>query len=569
MRSIKPSDNTIKNWCYDLLFFAVIFAIFYGIWLGSHALFTPDEGRYSEVAREMLATHDFITPRLNGIVFLHKPVLYYWLQASAMKMFGISEWALRFWPALLGVFGCLMTYFAGRVLFDRRTGILSALILATSPLYYGAAHYANLDLEVAVFVSTALLFFVMGMQAKTAKQRTIFLLLAYVFSAFAALTKGLIGIVFPMMIMGLWLMILYHWHRIKELRLLIGIVIFAMITVPWYVLVQKANPQFFQFFFLTQQFSRFLTTQSFNNQVPIWFYVPIVVIGLFPWTLFVVQAFHQKIKAIWQDRYHHSTELFLLLWFTVIFIFFSIPHSKTIGYILPIFPALALLIGHYLSVVWDEKSKGISVAGLIFIGLSAVIFLVCLIAPSVKAMHVANNLHSYIYIIGMGFLVAGLLVFLTRSRPKKYFIGILTVLMVVVLLTLSASLSAFNQKSAKPLAMQIKPYLTSDDEIVTFYKYYQDLPVYLERRAVVVSDWETPMHDNWRSELWYGTKYQDTHEWLISEDAFWHRWNGKKRLFVFTDKGSYERIKQKAKNKLYFIGEQNHIILISNKKIEL
>ena len=124
-----------RQWAIDIIFLALLFGFFYAFWIGSYALFTPDEGRYSEVAREMVTSGDYITPRLNGVAFLDKPALYYWLQASAIHLFGLKEWALRFWPAALGILGCLMTYTAGFLLFNRRTGILAAIILATSPLY--------------------------------------------------------------------------------------------------------------------------------------------------------------------------------------------------------------------------------------------------------------------------------------------------------------------------------------------------------------------------------------------------------------------------------------------------
>ena len=136
-----------RDWVRDFLLLAFFIAIVYGLWLGSYPFFTPDEGRYAEVAREMVASGDYITPRVNGIAFLDKPALYYWLQAAAIHFFGVKEWAIRLFPALLGLFGCLATYFAGRQLFSRRTGILSAIMLASAPLYFIGAHYANLNLK--------------------------------------------------------------------------------------------------------------------------------------------------------------------------------------------------------------------------------------------------------------------------------------------------------------------------------------------------------------------------------------------------------------------------------------
>src|SRR6186997_3134951 len=108
-----------RQWATDLLFITLIFGLFYAIWMGSYPLFTPDEGRYSEVAREMVASGDYITPRVDGVAFLDKPILYYWLQATAIQLFGINEWALRIFPGLFGIFGCLLMYMFGRMLFDR------------------------------------------------------------------------------------------------------------------------------------------------------------------------------------------------------------------------------------------------------------------------------------------------------------------------------------------------------------------------------------------------------------------------------------------------------------------
>jgi len=337
--------KTTRSWVSDLLFIAIALGIFYMLWLGAHPLFTPDEGRYSEVAREMAVTGDYITPRLNGVAFLDKPILYYWLQASAIKLFGLKEWALRFWPALIALVGCLTTYIAGRLLFNRRAGILAAVMLATNPLYYGAAHYANLDLEVAVLISTTLLFSLVALQAPSNRQRTVFILLAYVFCGLAALTKGLIGLAFPIMIIGAWITLLNRWNLLSKMRLLTGACIFIAITVPWYLLAQHANPQFFHFFFVTQQFQRFLTQADFNNPTAAWFYIPIVLAGFLPWSIFLFQALGQQIKNIWKNRNHHATELFLLLWLVIIFSFFSFPKSKTVGYILPIFSCACIING--------------------------------------------------------------------------------------------------------------------------------------------------------------------------------------------------------------------------------
>lgn len=569
MLSIKQSQMN-RPWIFDLIFMTILIGIFYAIWIGSHALFTPDEGRYSEVAREMVASGDYITPRLNGVAFLDKPVLYYWLQASAINLFGLKEWALRFWPALIGVLGCLITYAAGNLLFSRRTGIIGALILATSPLYYGAAHYANLDLEVAVLIGNSLMLFIMAAQSPQGKSRSLLMLAAYFFAALAFLTKGLIGIVFPAMVIGAWILLLNRWSILKSMHLVIGLIGFTLLTLPWYILVQKANPEFLHFFFVTQQVARFLTKADFNNKTVFWFYVPIVIAGIFPWCVFVIQAVSQHIKKVWQDRQKHAANLFILLWLVIIFTFFSIPKSKTVGYILPIFPALALLIGNYLDNLWQQtKSKGITAGMIGFIILSGITSIGFLIAPSIKSLEVSPEMIPYFSLASILFLVGGAVsIYLLFSQQFSKMFYCLLAVACAFLLILSASSNSINKRSIKPLTQELNAILKPGDEVVTYFKFYYDLPIYTEKRITIVADWKASdiaQNDNWVRELWYGMPFQDTKEWLIDKETFWKRWQSDKRLFVLTDINYYEQLSSEAKSNLYQISRYKDTLLLSNK----
>ncbi len=494
------TTHTHRNFLTDLLGLAICFGCIYFLWLANHPLFVPDEGRYSEIAREMLASGDYVTPRLDGVAFLDKPALYYWLQAAAMRLFGVNEWAIRFWPVCFGIGGTLAIYIAGRSCFDRRTGLLAALMLATSPLYFGAAHYANLDLEVATFISFSLYAILAGLHAPlaTARRQGLFLL-AFVFAGLAFLTKGLIGLAFPLLITGCFILLTHQWRILKELRwtLLCGALIFLAIVTPWYWQAQRANPEFLHFFFVTQQFTRFLSNASFNNQVPFWFYIPIVLLGLLPWTVFLPQA-------LWRAWRSDSQNIFLLLWAGIVFVFFSIPHSKTIGYILPVLPPLVLLLSRHLALRFNHR-----------------IIIVCAL-----------------------FAIA-------------------------VALTAAAAAKHINPKSLKPLALTIKSQLQPTDEIVTFYKYYQDVPLYLQHKVTIVADWQAAdiaEHDNWLRELWYCMPFQDTSSWLISENTFWQRWQrNDHRLFVIMDKGRYADFMHKAGASVKHQGEYHGVVWVSNR----
>lgn len=566
-----PTTITSKwrqDWIRDIIYLSIILFIFYTIWLGSYPLFTPDEGRYSEVAREMVASGDYITPRVDGIAFLDKPILYYWLQATAIKLFGVKEWALRLFPALLGVLGCIATYVCGRRLFDRRTGLISAIILATTPLYFASAHYANLDLEVAVFISCTLFCFITGVQSKD-RSRPYFLFAAYIFAALAALTKGLIGIAFPSMIAGSWIILLWRWDILKKIHLIAGLALFILITLPWYILVQKANPDFLNYFFVTQQVTRFLSAGVFNNSTPFWFYLPIVLVGFFPWTIFLVQALTNTIRHVWKARSTHSTELFLLLWLSIIFIFFSIPRSKTIGYILPVFPVLALLVGNYLSKLWERaQQNSIRLSILNFVVIGVILATILLTLPHYHWIDFASGFKRYLTVISIT-LIASMIAALSLIKKETVLPLFITCVTysTLFLLTLTLGAKHLNQNTAKPLVAHLKTIIKPEDEVIAYFKYYQDVPLYLGKRVTIVTNWEAKdiaSRDNWVRELWYGRSAQNTEDWLIDEEKFWERWESDKRVFVFVNANYLDQFKEQADS--YFnLGKYNDIILLSNK----
>lgn len=552
----------------DIVFLGLALMVFYTLWLGSYPLFTPDEGRYSEVAREMMATHDYITPRVDGVAFLDKPVLYYWLQAAAMRLFGIKEWAVRFFPVVFGVFGCLLTYLSGRRLFDRRTGVISALMLAATPLYFIGAHYANLDLEVAVLISSTLLFFITGVQC-TGKSRTYLLMLAYIAAALAFLTKGLIGIAFPAMIAGLWMILLNQWKLLTKIHLIKGVILAAMIVLPWYYLVQQANPEFLHYFFVTQQVTRFLSSAEFNNPTPFWFYLPIVLIGFFPWTGFLLQACTDSIRRILKARHTHQTELFLLIWIFVIFLFFSFPRSKMITYILPVFPALALLVGRYLSSMWERtNSRDIYLGILSVITLSIAAAITLVSTAHYHWIDIPAGFKPYLNIIVIVLVLNAWVSILIMRRKNLLPVFVMTAISsMLILLTIMLGAKHLNQNSAKPLVATLKTIVQPEDEVIHYFRFYQDVPLYLERRVTLVADWTSPKipyKDNWVRELWYGMPFQNTADWLITENIFWERWNGNKRVFVFLSSNYFQQFKMHT-NSYYFIGKHQGIMLLSNK----
>lgn len=545
----------------------IFIAVFYFLWLGSYPFFTPDEGRYSEVAREMLASGDFVTPRVNGVAFLDKPVLYYWLQAVSMFLFGVHEWSVRFFPAIYGIFGCIAVYLAGRRLFNRSTGLISAVILATTPLYFGGSHYANLDLEVAVLISISLLSFLSAAQSE-GKARARLFISAYIFAGLAFLTKGMIAIAFPVMIGGLWILLLWRWKLLLQMRLVTGIVIMAAIILPWFILVQRANPEFLHFFFVTQQVSRFLSAAEFNNPARSWFYLPVIIAGFLPWTAFLFQSLITQLSACWSARAQHPSELFLLLWVAVIFTFFSIPTSKTVSYILPVFPALALLTGKYIADAWQQNSLSVGMK----IAIAILIILNTLVAALLFSMqHLWVDLPlaftPSIYAAGTELAISALvLLYIGRRLRASMVFTICAVTSTIMLLTFAMGARHITQNSAKPLVIELQKHLQPTDTVANYFKFYQDVPLYLGRTIILVADWQDPnieTRDNWVRELWYSMPFQNTDEILLNEKTFWKRWHSKEKIYVFVNQNYLAQF-QSHTRRYHLIGHHNDIILLSN-----
>jgi len=325
----------------------LVFAAAWFCNLGYRHLVKPDEGRYAEVAREMVASGDWVTPRLNGYKYFEKPALQYWATAAAFSLFGQNEWTARLWPGLTGFFGVLLVYFAGTRLFGPPAGLYGAAVTAGSALYAFMGHALSLDMGLAFFMSACVVAIAIAQrdEAGPATRRR-WMLLAWAAAALAVLSKGLVGVVLPAGAVGLYVLVERDWKRLARLHLLAGGLLFLAIAAPWFVAVSLANPEFFRFFFIHEHFERFLTKEHGRYQ-PLWYFVPVLLLGVLPWVASLVPALWRAWAR--DPRTGFQPRRFLLLWCAVVFVFFSVSQSKIFSYILPMFPALALLVGAYLA----------------------------------------------------------------------------------------------------------------------------------------------------------------------------------------------------------------------------
>lgn len=467
----------------------------------------PDEGRYPEVAREMLLSGDFVTPRNNGVVFLDKPALYYWLQAGAMALFGVHTWSIRLVPALFAVLGVFATFCTVRRLYNRRAAWLAAGALACQPMWFLSSQYADMNMEVGVWITLSLLAFLRA-EHETGPARTRWLLAMYLCAAAAVLTKGLIGVVFPLMIVGSWIILRGGWRDLPRYGLGWGLALVVLLNLPWYALAHRANPGFLHYFFIYQQVDRFAAS-GFNNAQPWWYYPAVLAGGLLPWSLLLPGA----LRHLWQ-RWRAEGEpgrrhLLLLLWPALILLFFSIPESKISSYLLPAVPPLAIAIGVHADAC---LRAGLPLPGLRPATWTAVAvgtaFLVGVAYWKGSPGGAWLALALGVVWLGAG---TGARLLLARGRPAAS-MGLLAASTATGLMLCIPLVPEFTQySSSAPLAARMRPLLDDNVRIISYRNYLNDLPLYLQprQRIIVVDDWDDPSlmaRDNWRREFYLGLR---------------------------------------------------------------
>jgi 4-amino-4-deoxy-L-arabinose transferase-like glycosyltransferase len=277
----------------DIILLVSLGALLIMPFMGARPLANPDEGRYMNIPREMLATGDWVTPRLNGVKYFEKPVFFYWMEAVSQSLFGTTEFAGRLVPFLLGLLGIIGVYLAGFKLYDRRTGLYSALILLTSTLYFVFSNMILLDLAVSVFLSLGLFMFYAGFNTQPSYKRRLLFYGTSAFLALAVLTKGLMALAIPGLIIPIWLSITKRWRDLLPIYLPTNLLIFFLLAGPWHILVGLKNPEFWWFYFVHEHFLRFTTTIHGRYQ-PFWFFIPVFLLGFFPWISYLVQAIKSR-----------------------------------------------------------------------------------------------------------------------------------------------------------------------------------------------------------------------------------------------------------------------------------
>jgi len=512
-----PSPN---RWS-DIVWVAIVSAVVFFLFLGSRPLSNPDEGRYSEIPREMVASHDYVTPRLDGVKYFEKPPLLYWISAAAFRAGGFNEWTARLGVALFAMLGTVLVFLGARANFDRETGFWSATILGTCLLYYGLSRVALLDLPIAVLMAAVLFTFQIAIDLPVSNRRRALFWLMYATMGLAVLTKGLIGFLLPGLVMAAWVALLNRWRDLRPFYPLSGSAILLAIAVPWHVLVARANADFLYFYFVHEHFLRF-TTNLHDRYQPWWYFLPVMIVGLFPWTIFLGQAVVSHLRGGWSARSRNALSWFLLLWVVLVLGFFSKSQSKLIPYIAPIFPALAVLVASYLTrtLRTDTNVRGLRAGLWVFSGLCVVLGGALLFAKiPIKPVELAVALHPWRLGLGIAFLAGAVAVgALTRARRLRAALVALVITILPLNLSVNFIAGIADPRTTKTLALALKPRLQPGDAVYCLGNYSQDFPVYLDRLVDPV---------DFEGELEFGihAEPEKAAPRFLNRDAFLARWH--------------------------------------------
>lgn len=556
----KASQSPASTRLMFLLLF--VFAI---VWFGTldfRKLIGSDEGRYAEIAREMVTTGDWVTPRYNGVKYFEKPILLYWTTAAAFSLFGQHEWTARLWVAVTSFAGVVLLFVTGRAIFSPSAGLLSAAILGSSALWVGAGHMNTTDMGLSFFLESTLCAFLLAFRPGISPQRSRGLMyLCWAAMGLAVLSKGLIGLVLPGLTLTTYILVTRDSGILLRLQWRHGLLIFATIAVPWFLLVSIRNPEFPGFFFLHEHFGRFTTVEGYNRAGPWWYFGAITAIGLLPWTLVLPSAIGRRNRngdSKQQRNPGFNSTLLLWIWGTVTLVFFSVSKSKLPGYILPAFPALALLAG-YAFTQMSRRDILVFLGGTLALATMALFGsrYIPLLAPA-ESVTVYRAYQRWIEIgVGVALLGALLALYMTvrATAADRKVIRALLVFAVFSHFAIQIVILGHDlfrgRSSAYDLARQINPRIDRTQPFYAVKTFDHTLPFYMQKTMTLVES---------RDELAFGLSLEPR-LWVDSIPHFVSRWQQDAQPMALMRRDIYEQLKRKGLPMRIVAQDQNRIVV--------
>ncbi|MGL1830579.1 UNVERIFIED_CONTAM: phospholipid carrier-dependent glycosyltransferase [Acinetobacter sp. HSTU-ASm16] len=463
----------------------------------------PDEGRYADISRHMFESGDWLVPRLDGLPFIHKPPMLHWLSSIAMHIFGVHVWVVRLVPVLAASLLLIGTYLFVRKYLSQKIAELSILMMATNLLFFGSSQYVNHDLLLATGITLS----VFCLVDFSLCNRKAMLFLGYFFAASAFLTKGLIGILIPGMILLPWLLYTRQYKRIPAFFNPFALLFLAALTLPWLYQMQQIYPDFLHYFFIDQQFNRFHSNQ-FNNKQSWFFYLVILLVSLLPWLLTLRWT---GLRTILQQQRLNPIGQLLIWWLVSVVIFFSIPPSKLAGYILPALTPLIILCAvafEKSTLNTQQLTRMQKYAPAAFVGLLGFV-----LAATLYFIPLDFNLSSVqkwqITLMAALLVYSPLLFLQLLHRHKLEYAHYVAACLIVLCSVVPFATRIFDIKNNHD-QINFTAYIHPNTKVVFYDRYYYDLPFLLDLKkpVYVVTDWQSNVSDNYAQELSDGLQFE-------------------------------------------------------------
>ncbi|MGE4588244.1 MAG: ArnT family glycosyltransferase [Acidaminococcaceae bacterium] len=454
-----------------LLVFILLFA-----YNGSLLITDSVESNYALTAKEMLQSGDWVSPQIYGNYWYDKPVMFYWLTAIAYKMFGFTEFASRFFPAVFGVLAVSLAAFGGKKLYSERAGFLSALVLVSSLEFFLISKSIITDSVLFLFFNAALLFFYLGYRERNGK----YYYGTYVFCALATLTKGPIGFLLPGLIIFLFLLTENSWHELKNMKLFSGTLLFLAIAVPWYfAMYMMHGADFINVFFGTHNFLRATVSEHPRDNV-IYYYTLVLILSFFPWVGLLPATIKHYCRSAGKWVKPPSQEKFLIIWAFTIFFFFQNMATKYLTYTYPMLFPLALLVGGWL----DQKSKKSTLGNTLLYNFSFYLLLIGAAFWVERTKQFGVQSEWQLLVIAVIGMVACVYYYMLDNR-KVVIIGIaLTAVVFNIALIRNVCVPLTNIRSGKNLALELKKTYP-DKLVIASYGDYQTSAVFYSDKKIV------------------------------------------------------------------------------------
>lgn len=508
--------------------------------LGAASLFETDEYIYTQISKEIIKTGDPITLHFMGKHWFIHPPLYMWLTALSGLLFGFSEAIARIWCAIFGVLGVVVTYLLGKELFSRRVGFLAGIILATTFQYIIQSRIAIFDVPLVTLMLLAIYFFHLARVREEGK----YYLLFFASMAFAVLMKGPVGVVLPLLVIILYLVFSGEFRLLLQINWIKGIILFLFIAAPWYIAEWAIHgEEFINTMFGFYTLGRYLTPIE-THAGPWYYYFAVIPLGFLPWTAFLPGA----VAHLFKDRKERGS-LFIILWLVITFVFFSAARTKLPGYIMSLYPFLALGLASFFDGYMSNPRERFNLRWM-FISFSLLLLISLLLiilpftlssAPIVSGYEkLLTGFLPLVLTVGMGGLIASALyLFMERRIGGPIFILVVSMGILLFFFVHSATPAIEEYKPMKPLSLKAASLIKPGEVVIGYNILYRTgFTFYLGREI----------------------------KWINNPRTLVKYLRSKKRVYCFIHEEEYENLKGAIRLISYILDKKADVLLISNKE---